>query len=65
MHKQESALEDETHKIPFDYEIQMNNLILVRRQDLVLINKEKRTCHLAMSENKRKQKKDTGILPGN
>ena len=33
------------HKILWDSEIQTNHLNRARRPDLVLINKEKRTCH--------------------
>ena len=46
MHKPESVLENETHKILWDYEIQTDHLIPARRPDLVLINKKKRTCQL-------------------
>ena len=33
------------HKIFWDLEIQLGHPILSRRSDLVLINKNKRTCH--------------------
>ena len=46
MHKPESVLENETHKILWDFEIQTDHLIPARRPDLVLINKKKRTCHI-------------------
>ena len=46
MHKPESVLENKTHKILWDFEIQTDHLITARRPDLVLINKEKRTCHI-------------------
>ena len=45
-HKPESVLENETHKILLDFEIQTDHLIPARRPDLVLINKKKRTCHI-------------------
>ena len=38
MHKPESVLENETHKILWDFEIQTDHLIPARRPDLVLIN---------------------------
>ena len=41
MQKPESILENETHKILKDSEIQTDPLILARRPDLVLINKKK------------------------
>ena len=46
MHKPESVLENETHKILWDFKIQTDHLITARRPDLVLINKKKRTCHI-------------------
>ena len=51
MHKPESVLENEMHKILWDFEIQMDHLISARRPDLVLIkkNKKKQTCHLVDS----------------
>ena len=45
-HKPESVLENETHKILWDFEIQTDHLITARRPDLVLINKKKRTCQI-------------------
>ena len=39
MHKPESVLENEMHKIFLNFEKQMDHLILTRRPDLVLINK--------------------------
>ena len=37
MHKSESVLGNETHKILFDFEIQTGHLIPVRRTDRVFI----------------------------
>ena len=45
-HKPESVLENETHKILWDFEIQMDHQIPARRPDLVVINKKERTYHL-------------------
>ena len=45
MHKPESILENETQKILRDLKIQIDHLIPVRRQDIVLINKKRRTHH--------------------
>ena len=39
MHKLESVLENETHKILWDFEIQTDYLIPAIRKDLVLISK--------------------------
>ena len=41
IHKPESVLENEMYKILWDFETQTNLSILVRRPDLLLINKEK------------------------
>ena len=51
MHKQEFILENEIHKILWDFEIQTDQLIPARRRDLLLIknknkNKKERTCRL-------------------
>ena len=46
MHKAESVLENERHKILLDLDVQVDNLILTRRIDLDLINKKKRIYHL-------------------
>ena len=43
MHKQESTLETETHEILRDFEIKIIHLILARRQDLVIVNKKKKS----------------------
>ena len=62
MHKPESIRENKTHKIFWDFEIQMDHLIPARRLDQVLINKRKRTYRQfccsgrSQSENERKGK---------
>ena len=38
-HNPESVLENETHKLLWDFEIQTDHLILARRPDLVIIQK--------------------------
>ena len=40
MHKLKSIQENETHKYPWDFEINMDHLISVKRSELVLNNKE-------------------------
>ena len=42
MHNPESILENETHKILWDFEIQTDHLIPARRPDLVIVNKKKK-----------------------
>ena len=39
MHKLESVLENEMHKILWNFEIEIDLLISTRRPDLVIINK--------------------------
>ena len=46
MHNPESFLENETHKLLKDFEIQTNRLILARRPELIIINKKERTCRI-------------------
>ena len=41
-----SVLENDTHKLLWDFDIQMDHLILARRPDLIIINKEKRICQI-------------------
>ena len=41
MHKPESVLENETHKILWDFEIQTDHLIPARRPDQEIIYKKK------------------------
>ena len=46
MHNLESVLENETHKLFWDFQIQMDYLISARRPDLVIINKKMSTCRI-------------------
>ena len=47
MHNPASALENDTHKLLWDFDIQMDYLISARRPDLIIINKKKkRTCKI-------------------
>ena len=46
MHNPTSVLENETHKLQWDFDIQTDNLISVRRTDLIIINKKKKTCKI-------------------
>ena len=52
MHNLESVLENDTHKLFRDFEIQTDHLILARRPDLIIINKKKK-------RKKKKRKKRT------
>ena len=61
MHKPEFILENGTHKILWDFEIQTNHSILARRPDLVLINQNLSSGEFwcsdgPLGENKRKWK---------
>ena len=44
MPKSESILENEKHKIPWDFDIQTDHQISARRLDQVIVNKEQKTC---------------------
>ena len=59
MHKPESDLENKTHNIVFDFEIQMDHSIAARSSDLML-NNNKRTRHLVdfatLADNKEEMK---------
>ena len=46
MYKPEFVLENETHEILLDFEIQTDHLIPARRPDLVIINKKRETAEL-------------------
>ena len=54
MHKPESYIENETHNFPWDFVIQTNPLMPVRRPDQVMIN-QKLPCRI-LSEKKKQQK---------
>ena len=43
IHNPESVLENETHKLLWDFDIQTNHLISARRLDLIIIHKKERT----------------------
>ena len=43
MYNPESVQKNATHKLLWDFEIQMDPLITTRQPDLVIINKKKRT----------------------
>ena len=44
MQKPESVLENEAHKLLWDFEIQSDYLISARRPNLIIINEKERTC---------------------
>ena len=41
-----SLQENDTHKLLWDFDIQMDHLISARRPDLIIMNKKKRTCKI-------------------
>ena len=45
MHELESVLENDTHKILWEFERQTDHLIPDTRAHLMVITKKKRTCH--------------------
>ena len=46
MHNPAPVLENATHKLLWDFNIQTDHLIPARRPDLIIINKKKRTCKM-------------------
>ena len=42
MHNPESVLENEMHKLLWDFEIQTDHIISARRPDLIIINNNKK-----------------------
>ena len=46
MHNPTSVLENDTHKLLWDFDIQTDHLISARRLDLMIINKKKRTSKI-------------------
>ena len=57
MHKPESVLENETHKVLWDFEMQMDCPTPTRRPNLELINKKKRKEKWILTfQNERKRK---------
>ena len=46
MHNPAPVLENDTHKLLRDFNIQTDPLIPVRRPDLIIINKKKRICKI-------------------
>ena len=46
MHNPAPVLENYSHKLLWDFNIQTDHLIPARRPDLIIINKKKRTCKI-------------------
>ena len=46
MHNPASVLENDSHKLLWDFNMQMDQLIPTRRADLIIINKRKRICKI-------------------
>ena len=46
MHNPIPVLENDTHKLLWDFDKHTDHLILARRPDLIIINKKKRTCKI-------------------
>ena len=46
MHNPAPVLENNTHKLIWDFDIHTDHLISARRPDLIIINKKKRTCKI-------------------
>ena len=46
MHNPAPVLENDLHKLLWDFNIQTDHLIPAKRPDLIIINKKKRTCKI-------------------
>ena len=46
MHNPAPFLENDTHKLLWDFDIQTGHRISARRPDLIIINKKKRSCKI-------------------
>ena len=46
MYNPAPILENDTHKLLWEFDIQTDHLILARRLDLMIINKKKRICKI-------------------
>ena len=46
MHNSVPVLENDTHKLQWDFDIQTDHLISARRPDLILINNTKKICKI-------------------
>ena len=46
MHNPAPVLENDTHKLLWDFNIQMDHLIPARRPDLIIINEKKKICKI-------------------
>ena len=46
MHNPAPVLENDSHKLLWDFDIQTYHLIPARRPDLIIINKKKRSCKI-------------------
>ena len=46
MHNRAAVLENDSHKLLWDFNIQTDHLIPARRPDLIIINKRKRICKI-------------------
>ena len=49
MHNPAPVLENDTHKLLWDFNIQTDRLIPARRLDLIIINKKKKICKIVDS----------------
>ena len=46
MHNTAPVLENNTHKLPWDFDIHTDHLISARRPELIITNKKQRTCKI-------------------
>ena len=46
MHNPAAVLENNIHKLLWDFDIQTDHLFAARRPDLIMVNKKKRICKI-------------------
>ena len=56
MHNPAPVLEDDTHKLLWDFDIQTDHLILATRPDLIIINKEKTDHRIKLKQSEKRDK---------
>ena len=49
MHNQAPVLENNTHKLLWDFDIHIAHLVSARRTDRIIIIKKKRTCKILLT----------------
>ena len=65
MYTPEYVIENETHKILWNFEAQTDHLIPPRKQDLMIINKKKENLPFSVKIREKEKERNTSTLPEN